>query len=162
MKIKIRNPKDFWSGLIFLTVGALAAGIAYFSYPMGNASRMGPGYFPFVLASILAILGLAIISESLVTEGEPVGRFAVRPLFWILAATVAFGLLATTLGITLAIVVLVVGSSYGGHEFKLGEVLITSAVLAITSVLIFVYGLKLPFPICPDLAVLQQFALCRG
>jgi hypothetical protein len=41
-------------------------------------------------------------------------------------------------------------SSFGGHEFKLKEALISSAILAAGSVAVFVYGLKLPFPIWPD------------
>ncbi len=162
MKIGMRNPKDFWSGLIFIGVGAFAAIMAAQSYPMGNASRMGPGYFPFVLATILAIVGIVITAKSLVTDGEPISRFAVRPLLFILAATVAFGLLAKVLGITLAIVLLVMLSAFGGHEFKLKEVTISALILAIASVAIFVWGLKLPFPVCPDLEALQQFPVCRG
>ena len=56
--IKLRNPRDFWAGLIFLVVGVGAAVIAR-DYPMGTGGRMGPGYFPFVLSSLLALLGVA-------------------------------------------------------------------------------------------------------
>ena len=41
----IRHPKDFFAGLVFLGFGAGAIVIAR-GYPMGNAMRMGPGYFP--------------------------------------------------------------------------------------------------------------------
>ena len=53
-------------------------------------------------------------------------------------------------GLLLSILVLVVVvSSFAGYEFKLKEVLILSAVLAILSVLAFVKGLGLPFPLWP-------------
>lgn len=157
MNFEIRNPRDFWAGLIFFALGAAFAIIAigdpfgiFPGYPIGNASRMGPGYFPFVLATILAVLGLIIAFMSLGTRSEPIEKFAVRPLIFILGAVVIFGLLVKTLGIALGIVVLVMVSAYGGHEFKLKEVLITAIILAVSSVLIFVYGLKLPFPIWPE------------
>lgn len=158
MKFKLRNPRDFWSGVIFIALGAAFAIIAkgdpfgiFPGYPIGNASRMGPGYFPFVLASILAVLGVIITFTSIASHSEPVEKFAIRPLIFILGAVVLFGVLVKFLGIALGIVVLVVVSAYGGHEFKLKEVLIMSIILAISCVLIFVYGLKLPFPIWPEL-----------
>ena len=143
--------------MIFFVVGAAFAIIAvgdpfgiFPGYPIGNASRMGPGYFPVVLAVIMAVLGLIISFMSLTTDGQPVDKFAVRPLIFILGAVVIFGLLVQKLGIALGIVVLVMVSAYGGHEFKFKEVLITAIILAVSSVLIFVYGLKLPFPIWPE------------
>jgi len=111
---------------------------------------MGPGYFPVVLAIIMAVLGLIISFMSLTTDGQPVDKFAVRPLIFILGAVVIFGLLVKALGIALGIIVLVMVSAYGGHEFKFKEVLITAIILAVSSVLVFVYGLKLPFPIWPE------------
>ena len=119
-------------------------------YPMGSAARMGPGYFPFALGGILGLLGIAIVVESLATEGGPVEKFAWRPLFWVLGAFVVFGLTAMWLGLAIAIVLLVVISSYGGHEFRLKETLISSVILAASSVGVFVYGLKLPFLIWPE------------
>jgi hypothetical protein len=50
----------------------------------------------------------------------------------------------------LALVLLVVISGYAGHEFKLKEMLILSAVLIVLSVLVFVKGLSLPFPLWPQ------------
>jgi Tripartite tricarboxylate transporter TctB family len=143
--------------MIFFTVGAAFAIVAvgdpfgiFPGYPIGSASRMGPGYFPVVLAIIMAVLGLIISFMSLATDGQPVDKFAVRPLIFILGAVVIFGLLVQKLGIALGIVVLVMVSAYGGHEFKFKEVLITAIILAVSSVLVFVYGLKLPFPIWPE------------
>ena len=149
--MKLKNPKDFWAGVMFTVMGlAFAIIVKASDYPMGSAARMGPGYFPFVLGAILGVLGIAIVIESLATEGGPVGKFAWRPLFWVLGAFVIFGLTAKWLGLAIAILLLVVISAYGGHEFKLKETLISSVILAASSVGVFVYGLKLPFPIWPE------------
>jgi hypothetical protein len=146
--IKLRNPRDFWAGLIFLAVGVAAAWIAR-DYPMGTGGRMGAGYFPFVLSTLLGILGVIIMGMSFGSDGPKVDKFALRPLFFILFGVVIFGLLAKTLGLALAIIALVMVSAFGGHEFKWKEVLIAGVVLAAFSVGVFVYGLKLPFPVWP-------------
>ena len=39
--------------------------------------------------------------------------------------------------------------AFGGHEFKWKEVTILYVVLIVFSILVFVKGLTLPFPICP-------------
>ena len=54
------------------------------------------------------------------------------------------------LGLIGATIALVFISAYGGHEFKWKEVAILSAILVVFSVLVFVKGLTLPFPLCPD------------
>ena len=149
--MKLKNPKDFWSGVMFAVFGlAFAIIVKYYEYPMGSASRMGAGYFPFVLGCVMAVLGFIIIAQSLVTTGTPISKFAWRPLIWVLGAFVIFGLTAKWLGLVIAIVLLVMISAYGGHEFKLKESLISSAILAAGSIAVFVYGLKLPFPIWPE------------
>ncbi len=51
MALAIRSPKDFWTGVIYVGFGAAAWWIAR-DYSFGTASRMGPGYFPTVLAAI--------------------------------------------------------------------------------------------------------------
>ena len=66
-----------------------------------------------------------------------------------LGGFVIFGLTAKWAGLVVAILLLVVISSYGGHEHKWKEAIISSIILAICSVGVFVYGLKLPFPIWP-------------
>jgi hypothetical protein len=111
---------------------------------------MGPGYFPFVLGCIMAVLGLVIIVQSLASRGGPVTKFAWRPLIWVLSGFVIFGLTAKLLGLVIAIVLLVLISSFGGHEHKWKEAIISSVILSAGSVGVFVYGLKLPFPIWPE------------
>ena len=147
----IKNPKDFWSGVMFASIGfAFAIIVKVYEYPMGTASRMGAGYFPYVLGNIMGVLGLIIIGQSLLTSGEPITKFAWRPLVWVLSAFVIFGLTAKLVGLVIAILLLVIISSYGGHEHRWKEAIISSVILAVTSVAVFVYGLKLPFPIWPE------------
>ena len=147
----LKNPKDFWSGVMFAAIGfAFAIIVKVYDYPMGTPSRMGAGYFPFVLGNVMGVLGLIIIGQALVTKGGPISKFAWRPLIWVLSAFIIFGLIAKLVGLVIAILLLVVISSYGGHEHRWKEAIISSVILAVTSVAVFVYGLKLPFPIWPE------------
>jgi hypothetical protein len=79
------------------------------------------------------------------------GAFGPRALYVILGATTAFGYLLKPLGLVLATLILIVVSAWGGHEFKLREVIILFIVLAIFSVGVFIYGLGLPMNIWPEL-----------
>jgi hypothetical protein len=54
------------------------------------------------------------------------------------------------LGLVLATGLLVFIAALGGHEFKWKEVAILYVVLIVFSLLVFVKGLTLPFPICPS------------
>ena len=148
--MKIKSPKDFWAGWMFIGFGLFFLIVAQCQYQMGTAVRMGPGYFPTVLGGILAVLGAIVLVDSFVMDGEKVAKFHFRPLLFILASSLAFAYLLKPLGLVLASIALVFISAFGGHEFKWKEVAILSAVLVVFSVVVFVKGLTLPFPICPS------------
>lgn len=147
--IKIRSRKDFYAGLIFLFFGLFTLAINR-SYPMGTATRMGPGFFPFLLGIIVALLGFLIATCSLMGKVEGVHPLAMRPLVLVLGAVIVFAILVQPLGLVLGILVLVVISSLGGPEFHLRDVVILYFVLAAMAVGVFVYGLGLPFKVWPS------------
>jgi hypothetical protein len=146
--MKIRAPKDFWAGLMFLAFGVGFAWVAQ-NYQMGTSVRMGPAYFPTVLGGILALIGIAIVIQSLIATGGPVAKFYFRPLILIVFAVVIFGVLLKPLGLVLSLALLVGIGAFGGFEFKSKEVAILYVVLAIFSVWVFVKGLGLPIPVWP-------------
>ena len=146
--MKIKAPKDFWAGLMFMAFGVGFAWVAT-NYQMGTSVRMGPAYFPTMLGGILAVIGLWILVQSLIIAGGPVGKFYFRPLILIVLATVLFGVLLKPLGLVLSLAVLVGVGAFGGFEFRWKEVTILYVVLAVFSVLVFVKGLGLPIPVWP-------------
>ena len=148
--MKIKSPKDFWAGVMFVAFGASFVAWSLTHYQMGTAVRMGPGYFPTMLGGLLAVLGVAVLLESLVVSGPPVPQFHFRPLLLISFACVAYGYLMKPLGLIGATAALVFIAAFGGHEFKWKEVTILYVILVVFSVLVFVKGLTLPFPLCPQ------------
>ena len=68
--MKIKSQKDFYSGLMFLGIGLAFAGGAT-TYQVGTGARMGSGYFPLVLGSLLALIGAGVFSILLVAARTP-------------------------------------------------------------------------------------------
>jgi len=155
----IKSQRDFFSGLLFIIVGVAFAWGAT-SYKVGDAARMGPGYFPLLLGILMAIIGIAVTFYSLVVEtedGEKIGSFAWRPLFFIILSNLVFGVLLGGLpsiglpymGLTAAVIVLTFVAALAGSEFKFKEVLILSIVLAAVCHFTFIVALNLQFPAWP-------------
>lgn len=148
--MQIKSPKDFWAGLMFIAFGLFFTLWAVYNYQMGSAVRMGPAYFPAVLGGLLAVLGAIVLVQSLATEGPKIPTFQLRPLLLILAGCVVYGYLVKPAGVVIATGALVFVSAFGGHEFKWKEVALLCVFLAIFSVVVFVKGLGLPFPLWPE------------
>ena len=147
----IKSQRDFWSGLIFLIVGAAFA-IGATNYSMGTSARPGAGYFPLGLGVLTAILGAVILFKSLTIEtegGDLIGAVAWRPLVVIVVAIVAFGLALPRLGMIVTIPILIFITSVAGDEFHWKGVLINAIALTIGAWVIFIWGLKLTIPMWP-------------
>jgi hypothetical protein len=157
--MKIKSQKDFFSGLLFLGVGiAFAWGAT--TYKVGAASGMGPGYFPLMMGIVMAILGIVITFKALVLEtegGDKIGRWAWKPMAYVLGANLAFGVLLGGLpsiklpatGMIVGIYVLTIIASLASKPFNLRHVLILATVLAVGCYLGFIVLLKLLFPVWP-------------
>ncbi|PLP98247.1 tripartite tricarboxylate transporter TctB family protein [Cupriavidus pauculus] len=148
--MQIRRQTDFLSGLMFIAVGLGFSFIAH-GYTMGTAARMGPGYFPFWLGIVLALLGAAVAIGATSNKGDSdrVARWDIKTLLWILGSVVLFGLVLKPLGMVLSVLVLVVTSSMASHEFTWKGACANAVVLVIISTVAFVYGINLQMPVWP-------------
>ena len=158
--MRIKSQKDFWAGLMFMAFGiAFAWGAT--NYTIGEGARMGPGYFPLVLGILLSIIGTFIVFEAMVVEtedGEKVGKFAWKPLFFVIGSNIVFGIAlgglpkigVPAMGLIVGIYALTFIASMAGEEFKAKEVAILATVLAVMSYVAFILLLKLQFPVWPS------------
>lgn len=144
--MKIKNQEDFWAGMMFAGFGALAIWLST-DYPMGTASRMGPGYFPTWLGAIMLLLGTIVAVMALKTEGPKVTPFAWKPMIMLSVGFLAFGWGVDHIGFIPALFLLSVITAAAGQTFKVVEVLIMTVVLIAGAVGIFIYGIELPFPL---------------
>ena len=149
--MKIKSQRDFFAGLMFLVVGlAFAWGATHYSF--GSSAKPGPGYFPFGLGLLLALLGGMVLFNALSIErdgGDPIGHIAWRPLLVIVGSIAAFGLMLPRLGLAVTLPLLVLMASFAGDEFRLRDVLINAVILTLGSWVIFIWGLKLVMPVWP-------------
>lgn len=147
MRSTIATRKDFWTGVIYIVVGILAVVIAR-NYALGSAARMGPGYFPTVVASLLVIVGTIIVVRSFLREGEFVDRLAWKPILLVLGSIIAFGLLVNRAGLVIAAAVLLFGSAAASERFRLSWFpLLGFMALIAFCVLVFIIGMRIPMPI---------------
>jgi len=153
--MKIKSQRDFWSGLMFVLVGiAFAWGSTEYSF--GSSARPGPGYFPFGLGVLLALLGALVLFKALTIEsagGDPIGHIAWKPLLLIVGAIVMFGLALPRLGLVATLPLLIFVSALAGDEFHWKDALLNSVILTIGSWIVFIWGLKLVIPVWPTFLV---------
>ncbi|MBA4372590.1 MAG: small permease of tripartite tricarboxylate transporter [Thermodesulfovibrio sp.] len=142
----MRNPKDFWTGIIYIAFGSGAIIMAR-DYGMGTARKMGAAYFPVVLSVILIVIGLISLLRSFLRPGTPVGRFPFRGLMLVTAATALFGLIVRGAGMVIALPVLVIVSAYASRKFSWRTSIYLSVLLTVLCILIFLKGLGIPLPI---------------
>src|SRR5918992_1557263 len=70
MRLRVKNLQDFWSGIFFIALGALAIYLSR-DYTMGSALKPGPGYFPTWLGGIMIAFGAVITALSFRLEADP-------------------------------------------------------------------------------------------
>ncbi len=138
------NKADFAAGLLFVLFGA-AFGLTALGLDMGTTFRMGPGYFPMVLAVILTLLGLAIVYSAIGSVGEAVGAYAWRGMIFILAAPVFFGLTVRGLGFVPSIFCTTLIAAFAGLKLRPLHAVGLAIGVTIFTTLVFSVALGLPF-----------------
>jgi len=120
---------------------------------------------PMLLAASIVGMCILYFGDEALFKGNPliikqtvsaitfclfIGSWGQKSLFVVLIAVAAFGYLLRPMGLVFATFVLVVGSAYAGHEFRIKESLILATAMAIFVVLVFIKGLGLSFNIWPE------------
>jgi hypothetical protein len=144
---RVSSSRDLWAGLIYLAIGA--AGLWFgWTYPMGTAGRMGSGYFPKVLATVLIGFGIIGFVRGLTVESPAITAVRWRPLVLILLACALFGLLLEPVGFIAAMAVFIITCAAASRHFKLDlKSLLGVAALISGCALVFVIGLGIPMPL---------------
>ena len=131
--------------------GALFIGLGCFfiyqclNLELGTALRMGPGYFPLLLAVALTFLGLIVLIQAIRVQGEPFGPIALRGLAFILPAPIVFGLTVRGLGFVPSLFVVALIAAFASTRMKVPLAIVLAAAITLFSVAVFSYALGLPF-----------------
>ena len=145
---------DLMAGSTFVVLG-LAFAIGGSRYDVGTALRMGSGYVPIALGSILAVLGLVIVVASFRGIDPTVANADRGPIPWqrmglLLAAIMFFGFTVGGLGLGPSLFVTTFLSALAGHGTKPVKALLIAAGLTALCLVVFVALLQLRLPILGD------------
>jgi hypothetical protein len=147
--MRIRDKRDFVGGLMLVGFG-LGALFVGRNYRMGTTFRMGPGYFPVMLASLLVLIGIVVAVMALrSSEVKVSSKIAWRPLIIVSAAIVLFGLIIKSAGLLVATFAMVLASRLARPGYPWVETIVLSAGLAVLCAAIFYYGLRIQMPLLP-------------
>jgi hypothetical protein len=142
--IRLVASKDFVSGAIFTAIGIAAVAIAT-SYPVGAATRMGPGYFPTAVGLVLILLGAIKVIRSVAwRRGETIGALAARPLVLVPMGVVLFGVLLQRAGLLPAIGALVLVGCVAQPGWRWVQMAAIFAIAGAIASILWVYGLGFP------------------
>lgn len=150
MSLRVKNPRDLWCGLVFLGLGALAVYLSR-DYTRGTALEMGPGYFPTWVGIILmgfgvVVGGLSFKLDDAGGEGLAWKDWAFRPWLVTAGAIAIYAMMMDAeVGFVPSLFALVVGSSLAHKDVRVLETLILATCVTAGAVLIFVYGIELPY-----------------
>jgi Tripartite tricarboxylate transporter TctB family len=144
---KLAGPKDFWIGLIYIAFGGAGLYLGW-DYKFGTAGRMGPGYFPLVLSTILVALGMLSLVRSVFIKGSEISEINWLPMILILLANASFGFLLPKMGAVVALSTMCLIAAIASEEFKF-DIKASLGLLAISiaCVVVFVNGLGVPMPV---------------
>lgn len=141
--------KDLVSGLLFLAVGAFLV-VEAADYRMGTLLRMGPGYFPVIIGSLILLVGGTLTVKGVMKGAEKLPTFSLRPLVFLLGAILAFALALERTGLIAATILLVlIGRMASQRPMNWKASALLCAVLVGAAVLIFWYLLELPMKLWP-------------
>lgn len=140
-----KSLKDLLSGLVFIGFG-LAFGYASLGYDLGTALRMGPGYFPLILAGILVLFGVIITAQSFTSGPDevPLGSVPWLGLALLTGALVFFGVTVRGLGLGPSLLVTTFLSAFASRRTGLLGAMALAVALTVLCIVIFVWALGLP------------------
>jgi hypothetical protein len=150
-RIRLTNRRDLYAGLLFL-----AFGIGFLVYAqdfnLGNSRRMGPAFFPSLLATIQIVISLAVLALAFFRQNEdsdPIPSSDPKGMFLILSSVVLFAILLPALGFVVATPALVLMSAMASPESTWKERIGLAIVLTISCILVFKLGLEMPLKVWP-------------
>ena len=149
--MSLTNRRDLYAGLLFLFFGV---GFLLYAqdYSLGNSRRMGPAFFPTILALVQIAMAVMVIALAYVKQNaddEPMPQTDLKGMGLVLASVLLFAQLLPLVGFALATPVLVVMSALASPESSWKERIWLAIILTISCILVFKVGLEMPLKVWP-------------
>jgi hypothetical protein len=151
--------KDIMGGVLMLGLG-LGAIYMGLGYQVGTLTRMGPGYFPVAVGTVLAAMGVIILLGGLRAQAQhrreaaagaalPHGKGQApewRGWSAIVLGSIAFIVLGHYGGLVPATFAVVFISALGDRQNTVKRALLLALAMVVVCVIIFSWALQLQFP----------------
>lgn len=145
---RLRNPGNLFGGLALIAL-ALFTFWNISDLEIGRAMRMGPGYFPRLLAMLIAGMGVLLIAISVFQPGPRLERWSLGKLGLVLGSIILFGFAIRPLGLVVSGALLIVLSTLAAPGTRWKETAIFGVALLVFVTLLFPVALNLPIAIWP-------------
>ena len=135
------------AGAIFVVIGLYFLLTAWSSMTIGTAGRMGPGYFPIMLAIVLILTGIGTALSGIGTRNAEFGRIRWRSMIWIVLAPIMFVATVQGLGICISLFLTTLCALMANPGVKLLSKVCHAAITSVLCTVVFKYGLEIQLPL---------------
>jgi hypothetical protein len=144
----LEKPRDVAGGLLVMAVGAgfLLVGR---DLELGSSFRMGPGYFPTLLAGLMVLLGviMTVLAWRAPHQEGAFGHVPWRGLLLVVGAVAFFGLTLRGLGLAPVLVLVVLATAWASRYASLRASIPLALGIAAFCAILFIRLLGLPLPL---------------
>lgn len=145
-----RDRADIWGGAVLALLGAAVAVYSGLRFDFGSLRAMGPGFFPTVLGTGLALLGLVIALPAW-SRAATTPKIQWKDAAAVIGAILIFGLGMNRLGLLLAcfaaVLIASIPAPHDGWRWRIGLALAVTAICWA----VFILGLRMNIPVTPRL-----------
>ena len=142
----MRAPQNLVAGLALVATAIVALG-GSMDLGSGRFYAVGPSLLPRGIATLLGLLGVALVIGSLLKDGDPLGRWPVRGPIFVFLGVAAFALSIRAVGLAVAGPLVAMISGAASPETRPKELIAFALVVTALSIALFRYVLNLPIPI---------------
>ncbi|MCP1612819.1 putative tricarboxylic transport membrane protein [Azospirillum lipoferum] len=148
MASSLENPRDVLGGMLMAGIGGAFLWLGGDLDP-GSALRMGAGYFPRILGTIMVALGsvIALLAMRQPSAGWVLGQTPWRGVILVLGSLLSFGGAVRGVGLLPVVTVVVFAAAWASRYARLRSALPLSAGLAAVCAFLFIHLLGLPLPL---------------
>lgn len=140
--------QDLIAGLLFLALAGFALYLLW-DHPVMQGQRVGTGYFPKILITLIAAMSVVLIVRGLLGRGDLITLDRLRPVVFVIGSFLVFGFLIRPAGFFFACMASVITACLAEDSYRPLGILIVSLVLATGATVLFVVLIQIPVRVFP-------------
>src|SRR5690606_25247177 len=118
-------------------------------HPLMQGQRVGTGYFPKILITLIAAMSVALIVSGLLGRGDRIAFDRLRPVGFVIGCFLTFGFLIRPAGFFFASMASVIMACLAEDSYRPLSILVVSLVLAAGATVLFVGLIQIPVRVFP-------------